>query len=112
MSGESWKEFAIQHKYAELPDEPRYKKKKKKKSIKRSNHKHRYASAILDCGQYQYYQGVKEPRYYVVEYCSICGRINEVILGGNIRNPNLPVFKVEFKDLFAKRINLEDISES
>ena len=105
-----WKESTILYKYAELPEEPRYKKKKKKKPHIKSKHKHRYASALLDCGQHIYSHGVKEPRYYIVEYCTICGRIGDVILGGNVSNPNLPVYKVDFEDLFAKSINLEDAS--
>lgn len=110
MSGESWKEFTIQHKYAELPDEPRYKKKKKKVPHIKSKHKHCYASALFDCGHYTYFHGVKKPSYYIVEYCTVCGRINDVISNNKIINPNLPVFKVKFEDLFAKRINLEDTS--
>lgn len=104
-----YKQSVVDYKYKELPDKPRYKKKKKKVRI-RSNHKHCYASILLDCGQYVYRQGFKEPRYYIAEYCTICGRINDVILGGNVSNPALPVFKVKFEDLFARRINLEDIS--
>lgn len=104
-----WKKSAIHHKYAELPEEPRYKKKKKKLHIK-VKHKHCYADALVDCGHFVYHFGIKEPRYYIVEYCTVCGRIKDVIAGGNISNPNLPVFKVKFEDLFAKRINLEDVS--
>lgn len=104
-----YKEMKIHYKYTELPEEARYKKKKKKKPHIKSKHKHRYANALLDCGHFVYHFGVKEPRYYIVEYCTICGRINDVIAGGNISNPNLPVFKVTFEDFFAKRINLEDI---
>ena len=96
-----WKKSAIWHKYAELPDEFRYKKKKKKKPHIKVKHKHCYASALLNCGHYVYHFGIKEPRYYIVEYCTICGRIKDVIAGGNISNPNLPVFKVKFEDLFA-----------
>lgn len=105
----SYKEDTIRYKYTELPEKPRYKKKKKKIHIK-ADHKHRYANAILDCGSYRYINGLKEPRYYIIEYCSICGRINDVVCGGNLSNPNLPIFKVKFEDLFAKKINLEDIN--
>ena len=106
-----WKESALHHKYAELPEEPRYKKKKKKKSsIQRSDHKHRYADMLLDCNHYIYYRGIREPRYYIRTYCTICGRVSDININDNIKNPTLPIIKVEFEDLFAKRINLEDVS--
>ena len=101
----SYKEMVIEHKYKELPEEPKYKKKKKKIHI-RSDHKHRYASAIFDCGLYKTIKGKKEPYYYVGTYCVLCGRIESINIGGNITNPNLPVFKADWT---AKRINLEDI---
>lgn len=97
----SWKESALHHKYAELPEEFRYKKKKKKKLHIKAKHKHCYASMLFDCGHHV---------YYVVEYCVICGRINNITIN-NILDPTLPVHKASFKDLFmAKRINLEDVS--
>ena len=91
MAGESWKEFTLQYKYAELPDEPRYKKKKKKKIIKKSNHKHQYAECIFDPnttlgGEKWYYGG---------RYCTICGRIDNMYIGGNIQlTDDKPIFKV------------------
>lgn len=106
----TYKEEMIKNKYVEIPEEPRYKKKKKKKPHIKVNHKHRYASALFNCGHFVYYFGIKEPKYYIIEYCTVCGRIKDVIAGGNISNSNLPVFKVKFEDLFAKRINLEDTS--
>lgn len=106
----TYKEEMLKRKYAEIPEELRYRKKKKKIKPSKSKHKHYYASAIFDCGHFTYHSGIKGTRYYIVEYCSICGRINNVTTDNNISNPNLPVFKVEFKDLFAKRIKLEDIS--
>lgn len=104
-----YKEQVIKYKYTELPEETRYKK-KKKKSRQRSDHKHCYASSIFDCGHSIRYHGIKSPIYYIVDYCVICGRINNVTHNDKILNPSLPVFKIKFKDLFAKSINLEDIS--
>lgn len=105
-----YKEQVIKYKYAELPEETQYKKKKKKKSRQRSDHKHCYASSIFDCGHYTLYHGTRRPAYYIVDYCVICGRINDATYNDKISNPSLPVFKIKFKDLFAKSINLEDIS--
>jgi len=105
-----WKESALQYKYAELPETPRYKKKKKKLSVRRSDHKHRYACSIFDCGDYTYYKKIKRPYYYIGTYCVICGRINNMEADRTNSNYNLPIFKID--DIFAKSINLEDISVS
>lgn len=106
-----YKQEVTNYKYAEIPEEPRYKKKKKKVPHIKSKHKHRYASALFDCGHHTYFYGIKSPRYYIVDYCVICGRINDITSNEKIKNSNLPVFKIKFDDLmFAKRINLEDIS--
>ena len=102
-----WKESAIRHKYAELPEEPRYKKKK----CIRSDHKHHYACGIFNSSVYTYFRGKKYPSYNIITYCTICGRINDVEMREHIPNPNLPIFK-EVDVWTVKNINLEDISVS
>lgn len=100
MAGESWKEFSLQHKYAELPEEPRYIKKKKKKSVKKSDHKHQYADCIFDP---EMTLGGKR-WYYAGRYCTICGRIDNAYIGGNIQiTGDKPIFKA---DLFDKYVQL------
>ena len=105
----NWKESALKHKYAELPEEPRYKKKKKKKRI-RSDHKHHYACGIFNSNGYVYFHGKKHPEYNIITYCTICGRIDNVEMRKHIPNPNLPIFREV--DIWTKNINLEDISVS
>lgn len=106
MSGESWKEFTLQHKYAELPEEPKYVKKKKKQTVKRSKHKHQYADCIIDYGF-----TLKHPYYNAGRYCTICGRIGDISIGGPIMiTGDKPVFKLN--DCRDKYVNLEDINEN
>lgn len=106
-----WKESAIKHKYAELPEKPRYKKKKKPKRVVRSDHKHRYACGIFNSSNYIYFHGKKYPSYNIITYCTICGRIDDVEMRKHIPNPSLPIFK-EVDAWTTKNINLEDISVS
>lgn len=112
-----WKESAIKHKYAELPEKPRYKKKKKPKRVARSDHKHHYACGIFNSSNYTYFRGKKYPAYNIITYCTICGRIDDVEriddseMRKRIPNPNLPILK-EVDVWTVKNINLEDISVS
>lgn len=102
MSGESWKEFAIQHKYAEIPEEPRYVKKKKPKRVVRSDHKHNYVSCYFNSNITVYRDKKRIPVYGCGMYCSICGRIGDT--GWNQipvedADPNIPVFNRGLLDL-------------
>ena len=95
MSGESWKEFTLQYKYAEIPEESRYVKKKKKKIVKKSNHKHQYAECIFDSG---IPLGKWEGRY-----CTICGRIENMTIGHNIQlTDDKPIFKAGLFDKYVQ----------
>ena len=106
----TWKESAIKHKYAELPDKPKYKKKKKKKNHIKSDHKHRYACVVLDCDHHIYVHHEKKPCYYIGVYCTKCGRLDNVISMSPTTKFNLPVLKINFQDMFRpidlKKINL------
>lgn len=71
----SWKEDAIHHKYAPLPEEPRHKKKAKKKHV-RSDHKHIYEKVAVDAhSSVISAKKGRRPYYYVVDRCRACGRI-------------------------------------
>lgn len=108
MSGESWKEFSIQHKYAELPEEPRYIKKKKKKVHIKADHKHHYADIIFKPSKPS-----TLPYNYIGKYCTICGRIGDIELGGHLTNPDLPTVTLDNTSIWtAKYINLEDINHN
>lgn len=106
MSSE-YKELVNQYKYAEIPEEPRYKKKKKPAAIKRSNHKHVYKPCLF---KYTNWNNLKIKDTYGGEYCIICGRIKDHIrgftIGGNIINDNIPTFNID--DIFQKYVDLGD----
>lgn len=102
MSGESQKELMLKAKYAELPSEPKYRKKKTKKKIKRADHKHIYVPCYFDYGMSIYKNHKKIRMYSSGTYCSICGRIDNYHFN-NIpieeANPDWPIFKRDFLDL-------------
>ena len=102
-----WKKSAIEHKYAELPEKPRYKKKKKKVRV-RSDHKHIYACSIFDSGQYEYRNHEKVPAYNIITYCVRCGRIDDIHYHIHLSDYNLPVLK-KVDVWTCSKINLEDI---
>lgn len=99
-----WKEEAIKYKYAPLPEEAAYVKKKKKLRVKRSDHKHIYAKCLFATtwpGQR------RKVGFSEGTYCTICGRIGDryitTTLVSDDKNPdNLPVFwDIDF---FAKYV--------
>ena len=102
MSGESQKELMLKAKYAELPSEPKYKKKKTKKKIKRADHKHMYVPCYFDYKICTYKDHKKIRSYAVGTYCFICGRIGNYSWS-NIpieeANPDWPVFERELLDM-------------
>lgn len=102
----SSKEFKIQRKYKELPEQPRYKKKKKKVSVKRSNHKHIYHECLFSFNNFfgEDYMGAGT-------YCPICGRIGDINIASKvITNDDLPIFIID--DFLAKEVKLPGTSES
>ena len=101
----SSKEFKIQRKYKELPEQPRYKKKKKKISVKRSNHKHIYNECLFS------FCFFGEPYMGAGTYCTICGRIGDIDVASKvITNNDLPIFNID--DFLAKEVKLPGTSES
>lgn len=67
-------EDSLRHKYAPLPDEPRYKKRAKKKHV-RSDHKHVYEQVCIDAHDFAYRHGEKVPYLYLGKRCKVCGRL-------------------------------------
>lgn len=97
------KESKIHHKYAELPDEAKYKKKKKKITIKKSNHKHQYKHCLYKTPGFTVINGKRNTWTWGGTYCTICGRVGDVSIGASkIINDSLPIFELD--DLFAKYI--------
>lgn len=102
-----WKESKLRYKYTELPDEPRYKKKKSKKRVIKSNHKHHYENCLFKTNIYSYVSGKKVPYMYGGVYCTICGKIGNITIGSKkVVNENLPIFDISDKGFFAKEIDL------
>lgn len=96
-----WKEAAIEYKYAEIPEKPRYKKKKKKKKIKKSDHKHIYVPCMYNTSEYVVYRnGEKTPMLYYGTYCEICGRIGDITYNTNKLTEKLPIYKISFLDKY------------
>lgn len=81
-----WKEDAIRHKYAPLPDEPRHKKKAKKQHV-RSDHRHEYEVVCVDEGTYVINRTGRHKEYTKAERCKICGRLRDARFGGWLDSP-------------------------
>lgn len=98
-----WKEEKLKYKYAELPEEPKYVKKKKKVSVKKSNHKHIYEPCLLKYNK----------DMYGATYCIKCGRIDDIFFRANvITNDKIPTFDVTERGLFTKKVDLPGTSSS
>lgn len=74
----TWKEDSLNHKYAEVPEEPRYKKKKKNARPKKADHRHEYRNCkIVYKLPDNWYVREDKDRWTskIVSYCPICGKI-------------------------------------
>ena len=69
-----WKEEKLKYKYAEIPEEPTYRKKKPKKKVSRSDHKHLYRKAIFTIKSDYTHRVYFKPG----KYCTICGKIKDI----------------------------------
>lgn len=89
-----YRQQVVDYKYAQLPEDIKYIKKKQKKKVIRSNHKHMYVPCY-----FKYKIG-----YEIGTYCSICGRIGDhsILNFQSIEeinpNPEYPIFEREFLD--------------
>lgn len=84
-----WGDEVIRHKYDPLPDEPRHRKKAKKRHV-RSDHRHVYEDV---CVRVRFRKGCL---YYVGTRCKACGRIGNMTMRQNEREPEagLPLYEV------------------
>lgn len=97
-----YKQQVVDYKYAQLPEDTKYKKKKKKKQVKRSDHKHIYVPCYFNYNTYIYVNHKKIWVYVPGTYCPVCGRIGDRKFDSipiEKTNPNWPVFKKELLDL-------------
>lgn len=97
-----YKEQVIAYKYAEIPEEPKYIKKKKPKRVLHSDHKHIYVPCYFNYNTYIYVNHEKIWVYGSGTYCPVCGRIGDWKFDSipiKKTNPNWPVFKKELLDL-------------
>ena len=104
-----WKEDAIRHKYAPLPDEPRHRKKAKKRHV-RSDHKHEYEEVAIDAGTYTRSNGKRSESYHKGMRCKVCGRLHNVRFWTWYGEPpkDMPLYEVDgLKGLFAKELGEE-----
>lgn len=100
-----WKEDAIHHKYAPIPeDEPRHKKKAKKRHV-RSDHRHEYEKVCIDAHSYVLFHGKRTPYMYEGVRCKVCGRLKDVRTMSDWHEPpeSMRLFVVDdFLALFDK----------
>jgi hypothetical protein len=81
-------------------------KKKKRKFVIISNHKHQYAQCLF---RVKDSKNVSPLTLFGGDYCTICGKIRDKMIGGRIINDNhLPVFEID--DYFQKYV--EGIGEN
>ncbi len=99
-----YKQWVNEYKYAEIPEEPRYRKKKKPMKIKRSDHKHVYEPCLFKVKKWD---NLNVKPFYGGSYCIICGRIKDFTIGSEIiTNYSAPTFEIE--DMSAKYVDLGD----
>lgn len=73
---------------------PKHKKRSKKKGRKRSNHKHKYDTCILHIRS--------TDSYYLCDYCTICGRINDYYFDTEPAKPPYHVIAIGGIELYKK----------
>lgn len=69
-------EDSLRHKYAPLPEEPRFRKKRKKVHV-RSDHKHEYETVCVDDHSFVRRRGERYRLLHLVKRCKVCGRIGD-----------------------------------
>lgn len=98
----------------------KHRKKRKKKHNPRADHKHTYELCVLNYSRKSHITTIDEPCSEVAEYCTICGKVNEIgflwfterLLNkyGITENEvnQLRAFSVDAKNVYAtKWVNLE-----
>jgi len=99
-------EDSLRHKYAPLPDEPRFKSKKPKKKHARSDHKHDYEMVCIDTGSFIHRRGERVPFFHVGKRCKLCGRLHNPEIDFKIHEPpeDMPLYKVDFIDFITMKV--------
>ena len=77
MGKSDYKASALEHKYAEIPEENTSKRKKKKPSPKKAKHKHVYENCLVEYEDDFFSRSDSQENHYCfVSYCPACGKIN------------------------------------
>ena len=102
-----WKKEKVKYKYTPLPEDPKYKKKKNKKIVKKSDHKHIYKPCYFKSQEYISFTGKHKFHLWKGTYCCICGRINDMWIR-DVRHvdESLPIFSIT--GLLDKEVNFGD----
>lgn len=103
-------EDSLRHKYAPLPEEPRFKKKRKKVHV-RSDHKHEYEKVCIDAHSTVVTRRGKFPCYHMGMRCKVCGRLRSTslwVFEGGIPT-DMPLYEVDdFFELVTTKVLPED----
>lgn len=103
-------EDSLRHKYAPLPEEPRFKKKRKKVHV-RSDHKHEYEEVCIDTHSVVVTRRGKFSRYHRGTRCKVCGRLRNVRLWAFEDGipTDMPLYEVDdFFELITMKVLPED----
>ncbi len=84
MGKSDWKASALEHKYAELPEENKSKSHKKKARPKKADHRHTYENCVIESELDAWGDGSRGPYFHVASYCTQCGKVNDAVNDGTI----------------------------
>lgn len=76
------RQMVVDYKYAEIPETPKYRKKKAKKTPKKADHKHQYQNVIIEYTYPRNYPVSRlagKPAYALESYCKICGKLSSPV---------------------------------
>lgn len=93
-----WKQESINRKYAPIPEDAPYHRKRAKKKNVRSNHKHEYEQVCIDSHTYVCRHGAEVKCYYLATRCKVCGRVGDVKVSHELHEPpdGMPLYDVPF----------------
>lgn len=93
-------EDSLRHKYAPLPEEPRFRRKKAKKKAVHSDHKHEYEKVCIDAHSRYITRDGEFPAYHIGIRCKVCGRLQDIKLWAFMDQipEGMPIYEVD--DLF------------
>lgn len=76
------RQMVVDYKYAEIPETPKYRKKKAKKTPKKADHKHQYQNVIIEYTYPRNYPVSRlagKPAYALESYCKVCGKLSSPV---------------------------------